>query len=466
MPPLMNCRNRVRLLAGGVHEYEKRIHSCYKRMDEFATRYSNGIIWGGAILYKFMLDIIYVWCASSHYAYAGLVYQPNAMKYMVGSVMYFILFACLPKRENNAVGALMHLQFVYMVAPMLTFYAMAGGSNKYILMVFLCILLEIAVIRGRPSQEGSTVHIVGIKNYVTVMLGVLAMCCIAIPILYNGFAGLKAFDFSYIYVMRANATYPPGFGYLFNWFFKAIVPFAFVYAIENKRYRFAAACAVLQVLFYMECGNKFALFILMPVLAVYVLTKTGHLLKLLYVGFVVLLVGVLVLYRLDRAGGHVFGVYAGFWVAVRALFVPADIKFDFYGCFSQLPKVYFSDGQIGKMLGLTYPYKAPMGFIVNVFQGFPLMSSQSNTGYLGDSYGQMGFLGMLLMSALLGAILRGLSAYDNKKSYSVIVSIFCVFVILLNDIPLLTTLLTGGMLVVFFLIFIYYGDSKEIKNGV
>lgn len=435
------------------------LRTAYRRVSAFASAHHTALIWCFGILYKFALDAMYVWAASPLFSYAGLVYAPSFIKYAIAAGMYLILFALLPKRENDTAVFLLHLQFVFTVAPLLSFYALSGGSSRYILMVFLTVLLQIWIV-CRPAPERKRIHITGIENYVTAALGVLILFTLAIPILYNGFEGLKAFDFSYIYTMRANAVYPPGFGYLLNWISRTILPFAFLMLLDRRRWGWAVLCAALQVLFYMETGSKFTLFIFVPVLAVWLLSRTNHLLKLLYVGFICLCVTVVFAYRLDRTGGGL-GIFLNTIIGIRAVFHPADNKFNFYEYFSRHPKIHFSDGIIGKMLSLTYPYAGSSGQVAFAAGGGTFLSSNSNTGYLGEAYAQLGFSGMLLMAALLGLILRGLAVYDRKETFPLITALFSIYMIILNDGALFTTLFTGGMLVAFLLVFIYFGKQQE-----
>lgn len=285
--------------------------------------------------------------------------------------------------------------------------------------------------------------ITGVRNYVTVALGVLLVFTLAIPVLYNGFEGLKAFDFVYIYTMRATASYPPGFTYLLSWMTSAILPFALLMFLERKRYGLALLCLACQLLFYMETGQKFSLLVLAPVLAVYLLSKTGHLLKLMYAGFILLCLVCVLAYQLDMNSSRL-GMYLNSIASVRAIFHPADNKFNYYECFSLLPKAFFSEGLIGQMFSLSYPYAGSLGQVSFAYTGGTFLSANLNTGYLGDAYAQMGFVGMLLMSLLLGWILRGVGVYTKKGRFCVGTALFSLYMITLNDGALFTTLFTGG----------------------
>lgn len=442
--------------------------------DHFAAKHELVLFWALALFYRIALDLIYCFAA---YPVGGYMIRPfytSAIRYLVSFVLYLLLHASLPRREKDGIAFVVHLQFVYIVAPMLTLYAFSDMSGKYMLMVSACILLENLLI-FRPLRTAKPVRILGIQNYVTVLLGVLVLFAAVVPILYNGFEGLKAFDFSYIYEMRANASYPTGFEYLLNWMVKAIIPFGFLCFLHMKKYRWAVLLATVQIFFYMLTGYKFVLFIFVPMVFVYFFVKTGHCVKLMYLGLGIAYLFIVLMCQMDRlapidsastsAMGRV-GIFAASLVAVRALFIPASIKSYFYDYFSSNPKLFFSDGQIGRMFGLTYPYKGSSGDVISAFQmgAEEFGAAESNTGYLGDSYAQMGFAGMLLMSLLLVLILRSLRVYDRKETAPLLTALISIYIILLNDGPLFTTLLTGGLLVTYVLIFIYFDKVTE-ENG-
>ena len=471
----MHIPSRFAAQAAAIQVQGEKIMDLLRRLGCFASVHEQAIFWILAVFYRISMDFTYCFAVFPQAGYMTRPFYSSAFRYAVSFVLYLLLFASLPKKEKGGVIFSIHLQFAYMVAPILTLYAFSDMSSRYTLMIFACILLENLVI-FRPLRITEPVRIKGIQNYVTVMLGILIVFSLIIPVLYNGFEGLKAFNFAYIYKMRANASYPPGFGYLLDWIVKAVVPFSFLYFINMKKYRWAFIFAAFQVLFYMLTGSKFVLFVLIPTTFVYFVFKTGHCVKLMYLGLGMGCLIITLAYKLDCFAKTTSLINSiGFWatalVAVRALFIPAGIKSYYYEFFSTQPKLFFSDGQIGRMFGLTYPYKKPSGFVINAFQqGVNQFDrSNSNTGYLGDSYAQMGFAGMLLTSVLLALLLRGLRVYDRKETAPLLAALICIYIIILNDGALFTTLLTGGMLVTYLLIFIYFdkiekGDSHGIQR--
>lgn len=456
-----------------INEMKRRKDLCVSRVTEVATRvwavfakHHIAILYTAGIAYKFLLDMLYVFVASPAFSYAGLVYEPNIIKYVLSLMMYVCLFVALPKSEKSCAAILLHIQHVYTVAPLLSFYALSNASTTYIGMVFLCVLLESVLVR-RAAGKQKAIYLTGVKNYATVAIGVLIAVTLIIPVLYNGFAGLKVFDFNYIYEMRENATYPIGFTYLFFWMGKAIVPFAIVMLLDKKHYVGTVAMAFIQLLLYMESGNKYLLFIMVPLLVVYFCAKSGHLIKLIYLGFSVMCLALIPIYKLAAAGGDLLGIKGSFYIAVRSLFHPADNKYAMYECFSQYPKMYYSNGVIGKMFGLSGLYRGSDGQVVYAYHGGNFLEANYNTGYLGESYANLGFFGMLLMSVLFALLLRVIDSYSNKKTFCVLSAVFATFIINLNDISLLTTLLSSGMIIVIALLSIYFDKNKEdLPRGI
>ena len=118
------------------------------------------------------------------------------------------------------------------------------------------------------------------------------------------------------------------------------------------------------------------------------------------------------------------------------------------------------------MFSLTYPYAGSSGQVSFASIGGEFLHANMNTGYLGEAYAQLGFLGILLMAVLLAFILRALSGYNREETFPIMTALFSVYIVTLNDGALFTTLFTGGMLIAFLLVFIYFGKQEEQNRGI
>lgn len=460
-------RTMFEILRGKMTSLWKKLRVYWGPINQVLTSRHSIIVWILAVVYKFSLDAMYVWAASPQYAYAGLTLEPVFTKYVLSSLMYFIIFAILPKAEKKVVPVLLHLQFLFTVAPLLSIYALSNRSTLYMTMVFLCIVLQTVIARKEPPQR-RPVYITGIRNYITVMCGVLVVFVLAVPVLYNGMFDLSLlnlFDSGTLYATRRSLEYPAGYSYIYAWITHAVLIFAMMVLLQKKKYVPVLLLILLRVLVYLETTSKAVLLIIVPILAVYCLFHTGHLVKILYIGFIGVCLITVLAYQIDSTGLiSRLGIGINAIVGIRAFFHPADNKFLYYELFKHFPKLGFSEGMIGSIFSLTYPFNCNLGHVIVAWLfGYDTYGS-TNTGYLGESYAQLGFLGMLLMSLLLGVLIRAAASYENKKTGAIIASCFSWSIIMLSDNSLLTIFFTGGILVFLVLFMIYFQKEPDVSG--
>jgi hypothetical protein len=267
----------------------------------------------------------------------------------------------------------------------------------------------------------------------------------------NGIPSLLALNFFRVYEMRGNVVYPFLMNYLVHWQAKVINPFLITLSYLNKKPRLLTFSMLLQILLYLITAHKS--FILIPIaiiVVIKVLDKYDFLKVSAYLASLGI-VGSLILYKVFDL------ILVPFIIIYRLLFLPAQIKYYYYDFFSANPFTYFSEGAIGKILGLNFPYEMPTNnMISSIYFGMP--ESAANTGYLADAYANGGFVGMLIMTLLLTLVfilIDSLTVYIRKN---VVVGMSIFLIMGLNDLGLLTTLLTGGML---FLILVLYLENES-----
>lgn len=417
-----------------------------------------------AILYKFSLDIYYIFAVSPIYAYEGMELVPSALKYLLSAFLYFFIFSLMPKNEKDFASFFLNMQFVIILAPMLCTYALNSRSNTaFMLFVCACVLLQIFILKKqKPDSQRINVYIKNGKSYTIVFSVIFIAVCMIVPILYNGFAGLKAFDFVYIYVMRSHAEYPPLFGYFLSWATFAVIPFFIIYSLSKSKYFYSMLLCIVQLIFYVTMGHKNIFLILLVIIGIFIIAQLNILTKGIYLVFASGSVIITVMALLEKSSLVILA--NSFW-GERFLFGPAINKFRFYEVFSQYPPIYFADGLIGKLFSLPYIFTKPGGFIVFAYYNGGNFTSNSNTGYWGDSYAQLGFLGILLMSVLLAYIIKFIDNTSTNIGFASLAAVFSVPIVILNDGALLTTLLTSGMLILIFLVFIFNEPSDKTING-
>lgn len=90
--------------------------------------------------------------------------------------------------------------------------------------------------------------------------------------------------------------------------------------------------------------------------------------------------------------------------------------------------------------------------------------SNANTGILADSYAELGILGILLIAILSGIMIGLIEKITYDLPIYVVIGILAYPIVMLNDNPLLTNLLTNGWLIDIFMLLLIEGAVKKIIN--
>lgn len=136
----------------------------------------------------------------------------------------------------------------------------------------------------------------------------------------------------------------------------------------------------------------------------------------------------------------------------RSFFLPAllnNIYFDYIKKGGEL--LFYSEGLIGKILNLSYPYDVsfPKYIGANYFSA-PQMAA--NTGLFADAYVNLGSVGMFIISIILGVFFKLLDTFKNKKKI-ILFGMYSFIIMNLVNGSLLTWFLTGGGILPVLLLF-------------
>lgn len=185
------------------------------------TRPNYGMLLG-VFLYHLILDLSYVCFVVPYYGYNGFDLNLNPVKLAESYIWCFGLYFLLSKKEGNVSAFFLNLEFLVMLIPMLSYYALADQSRYFMYLICLCFLMQIAVLKISPIHFP---YFKGYFQFFLAMLLVFSLVVLCVAIIYNGIPTLRAFDFSNIYEIRAESRTPALFGYFINWVCKVIVPF-------------------------------------------------------------------------------------------------------------------------------------------------------------------------------------------------------------------------------------------------
>lgn len=414
-----------------------------------------------AAMYKIVFELVYFLLISPIYSYFGLVWKPNLLYFFISYFLFFILLLCLPNDDGRPSHQLISLLFFITVVPILSFFWQASQSIHYVLYVFLCYLLLSLLLRlskpikipliciGRIGRNDK----LGINKYLN-FVNFVAVISFLLLILYsiqNNSIDLRTLSFSDVYSVREEIKYNMVWSYLTEWLGRLLIPFCIVLSIFERKYRMLFFSSLMQIYLYLCTGQKTTLFSVLFLVFFSLLLKKGKFKLGVPIFYTVAVIGSSLFYIITK---NLFSI--GIF-PVRHLNIPAYLNFVHYDFFSSNKKLWFSEGLIGKILGLNYPYDIPSTFLVS-----PVKEMNANTGFLADAYDNGGLLIMVFYTLILGLIFLFIDSISQisieRYKYT---ALMLYTVIILNDGGLLTTLLTSGSGIL--LIFLYILASEENK---
>lgn len=403
-------------------------------------------------IYKIVLDIIYVLAVHPIYGYSGFTLNFNILKYILSFIYFVLILYLIPKNNNRVSYMVLHLHFLVMIIPMFTFYSFANQSDLFMVMIVFCFIMEVILIK-----QLKPINMAKIKNAKNILLALFIINTIITYVLsyrYNG-VNFSALNFRNIYKIREQLNVPTLLGYLVNWQHSIINPYIILKAMYNKKYKLMSVFLFLQFILYLILPFKIIILSIPVILFIVLFLKKFNYNNISLIGLTIL---TLISKLFYNAGLSIMP----FALITRLIYIPAQIKFQHFEVFSKIyDKLYYSEGIIGKLLGVEYKFSVPSGFVVDSI--FGKGTSNSNTGYLAYAYDNAGFIGMIAMSLLFVFIMLLIDSLTKSKDKVYIFALIFLQMLTLNDGDLLTTLLTGGLFLTIIILLISEKDFDENK---
>ncbi|KPU27362.1 hypothetical protein TR13x_04575 [Caloranaerobacter sp. TR13] len=408
------------------------------------------------LIYKLILDFVYVKFVNKLYHYMGFVLDFNIYKYIISFLWFVSIFTVLPKDNTKPSSIFLQLHFIIMIMPMFTTYSFANESNIFLTLSCICFILECQILRIIPS-----IKLRKIKNSYIILYWVIAIISVFVYISMikaNGIPTLKALNLSRVYEVRSIVKYPFLMEYLVSWQAKIINPFLITISYINKNKKLLAISVVLQLLIYLITALKAFLFIPLAIIIVIKILERDYFLSKISL---LAPIGVLLAFMTYKLFGHIMFPSL---IIRRLLFVPSQLKFFYFDFFSKNELLHFSEGVIGKIIGTSSPYAIKTANMIG-YMYFGNIENNANTGYLADAYANMGILGMFVFSILFSMILILINSFSKNIKKELVIGLSLFSILALNDSALLTTLLTGGLLLLLLLLYLYTNhENDRIKS--
>lgn len=410
------------------------------------------------LIYKFSIEVVYIFLISPKYDYMNLGLNMNINKFLLSIIYVFIIINNSPKSKATPSTYLFLIMEFFIIIPILSYYWLNNMSSIYtfFLVTSSLIVTLILKVKLKPFTIKNRVAKKSLKS-----IFVLYVLSTVYIILSRGGIDLRALSFDSIYELRSEYNLIGFMGYLANWSAKVFCPFYLGYFYLKRNYKGVVLVSILQLLMYLSFGNKAFLFSLGIIILNLLYVKGGKYVKEMSLAMSGLNLSALVfsLFNITDALERA--------VPYRLIFIPAQIQYYYYEFFVDRNKLLFAESIFGRLFSIESPFEKNISLIIGDLSY--RTGVNANTGIFADAYANGGFFVMIVVSVFFGIVLAIVDASTTRIPIYMVVGALSYIMFVINDAPLLTTLITGGMLIMTIMLIILNSslsyDQKNVELG-
>lgn len=421
------------------------------RQDSILRPYLSCLL--SLLLYSMLIGFLFVKWVVPVYGYSGFTFGVNWVNIFfsivyIGIISYFIIM-----QVDGVKTFFSFMLILQVIIPMLCLYSFTEEFVSYNIYVLMCIVCFIII------SLASSINIDLINNFSNVtfsrlflpFMTIITCFTLARYIMLNGL-GIFNLDITKVYDYRLllRETMVGAFAYLDAWTIKIINPFCIVYSLYRRKKFLLIFFVTLQVMLFGFSSHKSVLFSAFVLVVFYYMTPLLIKKKSSVVWcFIFANLFPLCLYFKD-----ITGIWCGLFK--RLFFTPATLNFYYYDYFSVNGFDWFRQSFLRHFVSSNYDLLLPR--IIGL-EYFGNMETNANTGFLGAGYAQGGFLVMIVYSVIIGMLINVIAAFCKKLPPGLAVGITILPMSSLftsGDLP--SSLVTGGLLIALFLLYIMSRD--------
>lgn len=397
------------------------------------------------LIYKLSIEIVYIFLIAPMYSYMNLGLNMNFSKFLLSTIYVFIIIFNSPKNRTTPSTYLFLIMEFFIIIPALSYYWLNDMSSKYTIFLTISSLIVTFVLKVKLKSftfksRASKITLSGI--FIFYFLSSIYI------ILSRGGIDARALSFDSVYELRSEYNLVGIMGYLANWSVKVFCPFYLGYFYLQKNYKGLVFVSIIQVLMYLSFGNKAFLFSLGIIILNLVYVRRGR-----YIQEMSLTLSGLNILALTFSSMNITETLQRA-VPYRLLFIPAQIQYQYYEFFSDKKKLLFADNIFGRIFSIENPFGKNISFVIGDLYYRSGAGINANTGIFADAYANGGFFLMIFVSIIFGVLLAIVDASTTKIPVYLIVGALSYIMFVINDAPLLTTMITGGMLIMVIMLII------------
>lgn len=389
------------------------------------------------------------------YFFGGFVYDPSS-SFILPHILLLLgaLFTKIRPQKMVDVFVLLSVIFILVPATALTYLQ---SSDEYFLLtmyvaVFFVNILAPKIEKLIPSRSNDyrlkkTYHV----NFYAIYFFTLSILLYLI-IHVGGFFSLSFLNV-YDYRLDFNESLEFPLNYLLPIAAGACSGFITAVSLDQKRWIIALSALSIGICFFGFSSHKAFLFYPLFAAAGYFIIRMKYGGAFLISGIVFL--GLLTIF----SSGFVANILSSSF-ANRLIFIPAQIHFFFFDEFSHIGAQFWAESKFSLGLIKTNLPTPAVFYIGEKMTG--LTDVGANTGWIANGYMNAGYFGIAFYAVLLSCIIAVIDWLGGIYGRAFVVAAFIIPIFsVINSIDLLAGLLTGGLMAVFVIFFVFLRPTGQ-----
>lgn len=403
------------------------------------------------------LEIYYYNLISVTYEYMGFKHDFNINSYILTKIVFLFLLALsyiLYNRSKFLYTIYLLLIFLFYIpnAILFSFSNLEAGpfiSNTF----FVCVFLLSSYIKFTIP----TVTIIPSRYKGIALIAISILLLIPIIAMFKLNINLNNLFLSEIYETREKfSKFLTGYlSYFYHFEAKTLIPVALVFFMIQKKPLFIGLFFLILIYLYVISGNKGVYFTAIIVVSFYYIGK-DYISKISYFFLITLILFALFPF-IDHFIGAPKPILSGTFIN-RFLFIPALTTHFYFDFFNGHP-FYFAETHFLSMFSKS-PYDMPVGFLITkVYWGAP--TAFASNGIVSDGFMNLGYWGVALFSVIFSLLFSLFNSFNLHKGFY---GIFFSYIYIFLSAPLLTCIITGGILIFIILCFTILNEKNKLIN--
>ena len=417
------------------------------------------------LLYKALLDILYVTGIAKDYAYYGLDFAYTPEKIVIGYAFFLVILIFIIKHMSHwrPSNLLMFFFEIMYFIPGTTFHTYSSSEISFLWFFIGFYLLfqlanELAKKAVKEKHKPSSPETMANKRaaYKVFIYALLAFTVFYL-VYYNGFK-IKL-DFSNVYQIRAqigSSDIPTVISYIKNPT-GILIPILIYVCLKDKKFVKAFLLIVLQLAMYAFGANKIHLLSIGVSIAMALINR-----RQIYLWVLVGLSLFLVFSVIYRSAMGELDVLSNVLIR-RTMFTPHKMCHDYFTCFSTREPDYWR-ASILRYFGFQSPY-GELTYYIGIYNK---TFSNCDNGLAGDAFGNFGYYSLLIYPFLYFLVFVSYNFMCRGMRKEIIIFLSFIYAVVFYDAPFFTVMMTHGylfMFLFFITIFPYKYSYKFVKTN-